>query len=94
MLSSEQAEGRAAALVEAALKAGADAADVLYIGDASTSVQVRLGELEEVGRPRARRSACGCSSVSDRRVSSSDLSAERCRPWSNGIGHGRGGARG
>ena len=40
MLDVQEAEGRAAALVEAALKAGADAADVLYIGDASTSIQV------------------------------------------------------
>ena len=50
MLDVSEAEGRAAALIEAALKAGADAADVLYIGDASTAVQVRLGELEDVTR--------------------------------------------
>ena len=49
-----EAEGRAAALVEAARKAGADAADVLYIGDASTEVQVRLGALEDVGTFRRR----------------------------------------
>ena len=48
MLDVHEAEGRAAALIDAALKAGADAADVLYIGDASTEVQVRLGELEDV----------------------------------------------
>ena len=50
MLTVGEAEARAAALIEAALKAGADAADVLYVGDASTSVQVRLGELEHVDR--------------------------------------------
>src|SRR5437868_7031998 len=50
MLSVSEAEGRAGALVEAARKAGADAADVLYIGDAATEVQVRLGELEDVTR--------------------------------------------
>jgi len=50
MLSVSEAEGRAGALVEAALRAGADAADVLYIGDAATEVQVRLGELEDVTR--------------------------------------------
>ena len=38
MLTVGEAEARAAALIEAALKAGADAADVLYVGDASTSV--------------------------------------------------------
>ena len=50
MLSIETAEARAAALVEAARKAGADAADALYYGDASTEVQVRLGALEDVTR--------------------------------------------
>ena len=50
MLNVPGSRRRAAALVEAALKAGADAADVLYIGDASTSIQVRLGALEDVGR--------------------------------------------
>ena len=39
MLDVSEAEGRAAALVNAAMRAGADAADVLYIGDASTEVQ-------------------------------------------------------
>src|SRR4051812_29800328 len=50
MLDVSEAEGRAAALIEAAMKAGADAADVLYMGDASTEVQVRLGALEDVTR--------------------------------------------
>ena len=54
MLSVSEAEERAAALVEAAVKAGADAADALYVGDASTEVQVRLGALEDVDPLRRR----------------------------------------
>jgi PmbA protein len=50
MLNVEQAEARAGALIEAARKGGADAADVLYAGEASLGIQVRLGELEDVGR--------------------------------------------
>lgn len=50
MLTKEDAQARAAALVEAATRAGADAADALYVGEASTEVGVRLGELEDVGR--------------------------------------------
>ena len=77
MLTVADAEARAAALVEAALKAGADAADVLYFGDASTSVQVRLGALEDVSRSEGEeiglRLFVGRRSAS---VSSSDLSAE------------------
>src|SRR6476469_8673910 len=77
MLDVHEAEGRAAALIDAALKAGADAADVLYIGDASTEIQVRLGELEDVARSEGEeiglRFFCGRRSAS---VSSSDLSRE------------------
>src|SRR5688572_10822694 len=77
MLTVGEAEARAAALVEAARKAGADAADVLYVGDASTSVQVRLGALEDVGRSEGEeiglRLFVGRRSAS---VSSSDLSTE------------------
>jgi PmbA protein len=77
MLSVSEAEGRAGALIEAALKAGADAADVLYIGDGSTEVQVRLGELEDVTRSEGEeiglRLFVGRRSAS---VSSSDLSAD------------------
>src|SRR5829696_597417 len=77
MLTVGDAEERAAALVEAALKAGADAADVLYVGDASTSVQVRLGALEDVGRSEGEeiglRLFVGRRSAS---VSSSDLSSD------------------
>jgi PmbA protein len=50
MLTVNEAEARAGALIEAARKAGADAADVLYAGDASLGISVRLGELEDVGR--------------------------------------------
>ncbi len=75
MLSISQAEARAAALVEAARKAGADAADAIYVGDASTSIQVRLGALEDVGRSEGEeiglRVFAGTRSAS---VSSSDLS--------------------
>jgi len=77
MLSVSEAEGRAAALIEAARRAGADAADVLYIGDSATEVQVRLGELEDVTRSEGEeiglRFFAGSRSAS---VSSSDLSAD------------------
>lgn len=75
MLNVSQAEDRAAALVEAARKAGADAADVLYAADSSTGIQVRLGELEDVERSEGEqiglRFFLGTRSAS---VSSSDLS--------------------
>src|SRR4051794_39130421 len=77
MLDVSEAEGRAAALIEAASRAGADAADVLYIGDSSTEVQVRLGELEDVTRSEGEeiglRFFVGRRSAS---VSSSDLSPD------------------
>jgi PmbA protein len=77
MLTVSEAEARAAALVERAARAGADAADVLYYGDASTSLQVRLGELEDVSRSEGEqiglRLFVGRRSAS---VSSSDLSDE------------------
>jgi len=50
MLTTESARDRAAALVERALRAGADAADAVYIGDGSESVSIRLGRLEDVER--------------------------------------------
>ncbi len=50
MLSSHQAQDRAQALVERARRAGAEAADAVYAGGASESVQVRLGKLEDVER--------------------------------------------
>jgi PmbA protein len=77
MLQTHEAEGRAGALIDAALKAGADAADVLYIGESSTEVEVRLGELEDVTRSEGEeiglRFFVGQRSAS---VSSSDLSSE------------------
>ncbi len=75
MLTSEQAKDRAADLVSRAKKAGADAADAVYSGSSSTDVQVRLGELEDVGRSEGEdiglRVFIGQQSAS---VSSSDLS--------------------
>jgi PmbA protein len=77
MLSTSEAEDRASSLVEAARKAGADAADALYVGDGSTAVQVRLGALEDVQRSEGEeiglRFFVGARSAT---VSSSDLSRE------------------
>jgi PmbA protein len=77
MLSQSEAEDRAAALIAAARKAGADAADVLYVGNSSTGVQVRLGELEDVERSEGEeiglRFFIGPRSAT---ASSSDLSAD------------------
>ncbi|HEX8572239.1 MAG TPA: metallopeptidase TldD-related protein [Allosphingosinicella sp.] len=77
MLTIPEAEARAAALVERARRAGADAADSLYYADSSTGVQVRLGELEDVSRAEGEtielRFFAGRRSAS---VSSSDLSDE------------------
>ncbi|OQW46137.1 MAG: modulator protein [Proteobacteria bacterium SG_bin6] len=50
MLTVDQARDRAAAIVEAARRAGADAADALVAADQSLDVSVRLGALEDVGR--------------------------------------------
>jgi PmbA protein len=50
MLNLDAAQERAAALLDRARRAGADAADVAYIADASESIQVRLGKLEDVER--------------------------------------------
>lgn len=50
MLTTDAASERAAALVERALRAGAQAADAVYIGDGSESVSIRLGKLEDVER--------------------------------------------
>jgi len=77
MLDPAQAAARADALVSAARKAGADAADALYVADGSTQVQVRLGALEDVQRSEGEeiglRVFVGRRSAS---VSSSDLSDE------------------
>lgn len=77
MLTHDQARDRAADLVARALKAGADAADAIYVADASTGVQVRLGALEDVQRSEGEeiglRVFIGTQSAS---ASSSDLSAD------------------
>lgn len=77
MLSTDQARDIAESLVQRALDAGADAADTIYVGSRSTSVQVRLGELEDVSRSEGEeiglRLFIGQRSAS---VSSSDLSEE------------------
>ena len=50
MLKPQDAQDRADALISQAKKAGADAADAIYVCDSSTQVQMRLGELEDVER--------------------------------------------
>ena len=50
MLTPQHALDRAQNLVSQAMKAGADAADAVYVCEASTEVQVRLGQLEDVAR--------------------------------------------
>jgi PmbA protein len=50
MLSQDKSVAAAQRLVERAVRAGADAADALYSGGRSTSVQVRLGQLDHVSR--------------------------------------------
>ena len=50
MLTVDAARQTAEQLVSRAVAAGADAADALYVGHHSTSVEVRLGELEHVQR--------------------------------------------
>lgn len=50
MISKQDALDRAASLVAAATRAGADAADAVHVASASTEVEVRLGKLEGVER--------------------------------------------
>ena len=77
MLSIEDSQQMVERLVARATAAGADAADALYAGDRSSSVEVRLGELEQVGRSEGEnvglRVFVGAKSAT---VSSSDLSAD------------------
>jgi len=77
MLPVEKARESVEALVEQARSAGADAADALYVGSESQSVQVRLGELEHVDRSEGEemglRVFVGQRSAS---VASSDFSRE------------------
>lgn len=75
MLSVSEARDRVADLVVAARRSGADAADAIYVGDGTTQVQIRLGQLEDVERSEGEeiglRLFVGQRSAS---VSSSDLS--------------------
>ena len=77
MLTPEAAQDRAAALVDRARRAGADAADAIYHGNSSESVQVRLGKLEDVERSESEavdlRVFVGQRSAS---IGSSDMSDE------------------
>ena len=77
MLDPQTAQERVAALVERARRAGADAADAVYHGQASESVSVRLGQLEDVERSESEtvslRVFVGEASAS---IGSSDLSGE------------------
>jgi PmbA protein len=76
MLSTLEAQARVADLVAAACRAGADTSDALYVCNAATQVEVRLGALEGVERSEGEeiglRAFVGRRSAS---VSSSDLSA-------------------
>jgi PmbA protein len=75
MLTTDQASSRAQALIERARKAGADASDVVYSADASESIQIRLGKLEDVERSESEhislRAFVGSRSAS---IGSSDMS--------------------
>ena len=77
MLSVPQAQDKAEKLVTQARAAGADAADVFYVGERSSGVQVRKGALEDVHRSEGEeiglRVFLGSKSAS---VASSDLSDE------------------
>ena len=75
MLTISEAEARVADLVAAARRGGADAADALYMCNAATQVEVRLGALEDVERSEGEE--IGAARLRRRRsasVSSSDLS--------------------
>ncbi len=50
MLSSDDAQQRSADLVARALRAGADAADAVFLAQASETIEVRLGKLEAAER--------------------------------------------
>ena len=77
MLSPKDAQAAAERRAERAIAAGADAADAIYSAQASTDVEVRLGELEHVGRSEGEeiglRLFLGSRSAT---VASSDLSGE------------------
>jgi PmbA protein len=75
MLDKDAAVARAADLVDRARRAGADAADAVFLANASQSIQVRLGQLEEAERSESEHIAlrvfCGKRNAS---IGSSDLS--------------------
>ena len=77
MQTPEAAQNRASALIDRARRAGADAADSIYYGSSSESVQVRLGKLEDVERSESEavdlRVFVGQRSAS---IGSSDMSDE------------------
>ena len=77
MQSPEDARKIAESLVDRGIRAGASAADALYVGERSSGVQVRLGELEDVSRSEGEqmglRLFVGQRSAT---VASSDLSEE------------------
>lgn len=77
MLDPATASDTLASLIAAALRAGADAADAVYVGDRSTSVGVRMGALEDVSRAEGQeiglRLFVGRGNAA---VASSDLSRE------------------
>jgi len=77
MLKPEEAQDRADGLISQAKAAGADAADAIYVCDAATQVQMRLGNLEDVERSEGEeiglRVFVGRQSAT---VSSSDMSSD------------------
>jgi PmbA protein len=77
MLSPDKAKALAESLVDRGIAAGATAADALYVGDRSSSVQMRLGEIDSVssseGEQIGLRLFVGQQSAT---VASSDLSDE------------------
>jgi PmbA protein len=77
MLTVHEAQERATDLITRAVRAGADAADTIYVASGSTDVQVRLGMLEDVQRSEGEdiglRVFVGKRSAS---ASSSDLSTQ------------------
>ena len=77
MLKPEDARRIAESLVERGIAAGASAADALYVGDRSSGVQVRLGEIDSLSASESEqiglRLFAGQSSAT---VASSDLSDE------------------
>lgn len=77
MLKPDSALAKLEQAVDLAKQAGADAADAIYVGEASSSVHVRKGELEDVSRSEGERIGLrifvGQRSAS---ASSSDLSSD------------------